>query len=57
MGCGMTDSTPIDLLFGRGHLPVRAPEAAQVHVIRKAPLRILPDPARAVRDALDHPIG
>ena len=57
MGCGMTDSTPIDLLFGRGHLPVRAPEAAQVHVIRKAPLRILADPARAVREALDHPVG
>ena len=47
----------IDLSFGRGHLPVQVPDAAQATVIRKRPLAKLPDPAGAIADAFDHPIG
>ena len=47
----------IDLSFGRGHLSVQVPEAARATVIRKRQLEKLPDPARAIAEAFDSPIG
>jgi nickel-dependent lactate racemase len=47
----------IGIAFGRGHLTLNLPEEADVTVIRKRPLPKLPDPHRAVRVALDSPIG
>jgi nickel-dependent lactate racemase len=48
---------PVNLLFGKGHLPVALPAGARATVIRKAALPKLPDPRAAVRQALDRPIG
>jgi nickel-dependent lactate racemase len=45
------------LLYGRGHLTVHPPRGAKISMIRKPPLPVLEDPAAAVREALDHPIG
>jgi nickel-dependent lactate racemase len=53
----MGEARKIDIAFGRGHLPVLLPEAADVTVIRKAELPKLPDARRAVAHAFDHPIG
>ena len=53
----MTTAAPIEIAFGRGHLPIRAPAVAQVTVVRKALLRAVEDPAQSVRAALDHPVA
>ncbi len=47
----------IDLLYGRKGLTVDLPEAVRAHVIRKHPMPLLPDPAGAVRHALENPVG
>jgi len=47
----------IDLLYGRKGLTLDLPEAVRAHVIRKHPMPLLPDPARAVREALERPVG
>ncbi|WP_027135547.1 nickel-dependent lactate racemase family protein [Geminicoccus roseus] len=47
----------IEIAFGRSHVKLNLPADASPHVIRKADLPKLPDPARAVRDALAHPVG
>jgi len=47
----------IDLLYGRRGLTVDLPEGVRAHVIRKHPMPLLPDPAGAVRSALERPVG
>ncbi len=49
--------TAIPIAYGRGHLPLTLPTAAQATVVRKRPLPKLPDPAAAIRDALERPVG
>jgi nickel-dependent lactate racemase len=50
-------TTTVDIAYGRGHLPVRLPDAAQATVIRKRKLPKLADQHGAVRAALDAPVG
>jgi nickel-dependent lactate racemase len=50
-------SMKIDLLYGRKGLEVHLPNPIRVHVIRKHPMPLLPDPERAVRDALEAPVA
>jgi nickel-dependent lactate racemase len=45
------------LAFGRGHLPIGLPAGARPTVIRQNQLPGVEDPAGAVRDAFEHPIG
>ena len=52
----MTESR-IDLLFGKGHLPVRLPAKTRPTVIRKGAMAKLPDPHAAIAEALANPIG
>ena len=52
----MTESR-IDLLFGKGHLPIALPEGARPTIIRKTVLPKLPDPHGAIAGALCAPIG
>lgn len=47
----------VQLAFGRGELPVRLPDDAEVTIVRKAARPKLADPERAVREALAAPIG
>jgi nickel-dependent lactate racemase len=47
----------IDLLYGRKGLTVDLEEAVRAHLIRKHPLPLLPDPAGAVRRALEKPVA
>jgi len=47
----------VDIAFGRGHLSVRLPPAAQPTVIRKRKLPKLPDAQGAVRAVLDRPLA
>jgi nickel-dependent lactate racemase len=47
----------IDLLFGRGHLPLNLPPGAIATIIRKGSLPKLPDGPAAIRAALEEPIG
>ena len=47
----------IEIAFGRSHVALGLPEGAVAHVIRKAALPKLPDPHRAVHDALASPVG
>ncbi|MBE0603294.1 MAG: DUF2088 domain-containing protein, partial [Deltaproteobacteria bacterium] len=47
----------VDLLYGRGTLPVRLPDDVRVTVVGKHPMTPLGDPARAVREALGKPTG
>lgn len=47
----------LSLLFGQGLMPIRLPQGARPHIVRKKPLPKLSDPHRAVREALDRPIG
>jgi len=48
---------PINLAYGKRHLPVTIPSDASATVIRKGPAQKLPDQRAAVRQALDQPIG
>ena len=52
----MPDSR-IELLFGKGVLPVSLPEGVRPTVIRKGALPKLPNPAAAIAEALASPIG
>jgi nickel-dependent lactate racemase len=52
-----TAGDSIDLLYGKAGLAVRIPDGARASVIRKRPMRKLPDAHGAVRRALDAPIG
>ncbi len=47
----------VALAFGRANLTVTFPSDADLTVVRKAARPKLPDPVRAVRDALASPIG
>jgi nickel-dependent lactate racemase len=47
----------VDIAFGKGHLPVEMPAGAHATIIRKNPLPRIPDPRRAIRQALDEPLG
>jgi nickel-dependent lactate racemase len=47
----------IELAYGRGTLAVELPEAARVDVLEKRPVAPLADPERALRDALEAPLG
>jgi nickel-dependent lactate racemase len=47
----------VEIAYGRGILPVRFPERAEVTIIRKKPLVKLSNPQAAVRRALDNPLG
>ncbi|MDR1214318.1 MAG: nickel-dependent lactate racemase [Propionibacteriaceae bacterium] len=53
----MGDPRTIELLYGRGTLPLNLPADAQATVIRKQALPKLPDPAQAIQEAFDQPIG
>jgi nickel-dependent lactate racemase len=52
-----TGSETVDVLYGTTGLTVALPPDAQATVIRKRPMAKLPDPARAVADALARPIS
>jgi nickel-dependent lactate racemase len=43
----------VEIAYGRGHLPIRVPQAVRPTLIRKRPLPKLADPQAAVRAALD----
>jgi lactate racemase len=47
----------VELRYGRGVLPVRLPDDAEVTVIRKPAMPLVADPAAAVRAALDDPVA
>jgi nickel-dependent lactate racemase len=47
----------IDISYGKTGLQVRLPDRARTTIIRKPHLPKLPDPAGAIRRALDEPIG
>ncbi|WP_197677044.1 nickel-dependent lactate racemase [Friedmanniella luteola] len=47
----------VTLAYGRGRLDVTLPPGCEPTVIRQRPLPPLADPAAAVVDALDHPVG
>jgi nickel-dependent lactate racemase len=53
----MSETGPLTLSYGRGHLPLRLPEGARVTAIRKRTLPKIADPARAVREAMMQPVG
>ncbi len=47
----------IQLLYGKGTLPVHPPEGCEPTVIRKTDMPVLGDPAAAVEKALAEPVG
>jgi nickel-dependent lactate racemase len=47
----------IDLSYGRGTLPLRLPDGVRATVVGKHPMKTLDDPVRAVREALERPVG
>jgi len=47
----------VDLLYGRGTLPIRLPDDLEVTVVRKPPMPVLVDPAAAVAGALSAPVA
>jgi nickel-dependent lactate racemase len=46
----------VRLLYGRDGLSVDFPDDLGVHVVRKTPMIPIPDPSRAVRNALEDPV-
>jgi nickel-dependent lactate racemase len=54
---GLASAAIPALAYGRGHLRFALPPRASPTVIRKNPLPLLADPAAAVREALERPIG
>lgn len=52
----MTDKT-ISIAYGRSHLSLDLPAAAQPTVLRKQRLRKLPDAAQAITSAFNDPVG
>ena len=51
----MTQSR-IDLLFAKGHLPVRLPAETRPTVIRKGAMPKLPEPRAAIAESLANPV-
>ncbi len=47
----------VDLLYGRGKLPINLPDDVRVTVVGKHPMAPLADPAGEVRRALERPVG
>lgn len=47
----------VNLLYGRNGIDVHLPEDIRVTVVRKHPMRPLNDPVRAVKRALEKPVG
>ncbi|MYE83824.1 MAG: nickel-dependent lactate racemase [Gammaproteobacteria bacterium] len=47
----------VELLYGRGTLPVRFPEACELTVVRKPAVAVLTDPAGVVTEAFADPVG
>jgi nickel-dependent lactate racemase len=47
----------VDLLYGRNSIPLRLPEDIRVTVVRKHPMTPLRNPVRAVKLALEKPVG
>ncbi|MCK4868224.1 MAG: nickel-dependent lactate racemase [Alphaproteobacteria bacterium] len=47
----------VELAYGKSTLKLDLPEGVNPTVIRKTPLPIMADPAAAIREALDKPIG
>ena len=47
----------IDLRYGERGLTVDLPDDLDIHVIRKPPMTVLPDPSTAVAGALAEPVG
>lgn len=47
----------IDMLFGRGHLPLNLPEGAVPHVIEKPPFPATGPASELVMQTLENPIG
>ena len=50
-------SPPNEIAYGRGHLTLRLPADVRATVVRKLPTTKLPDPAAAIRRALDNPVA
>ena len=46
----------VELLYGRGTLPVRFPEACELTVVKKPPMPVLDDAAGAVAEAFADPV-
>jgi len=47
----------LELLYGRGLLPIELPDDVEVTVIRKPAMPVLADPPAAVQAALERPVG
>jgi nickel-dependent lactate racemase len=47
----------VDLLYGRGTLPLRLPDDLEVTVVRKPSMPVLADPGEAVEGALRRPVA
>ena len=52
-----TGDMNLNLLYGRSGLDIRLPDDIRVTVVRKDPMRPLDDPPRAVKRALEKPVG
>ena len=46
----------VDLLYGQNGLEINLPEGVNPTIIRKHAMTPLPDPSRAVQDALENPV-
>jgi len=46
-----------NLLYGKNELTVDGPKQAVIHEINKHPMPVITDPDRAIREALENPIG
>ncbi|HSG05096.1 MAG TPA: nickel-dependent lactate racemase, partial [Nitrospiria bacterium] len=47
----------VDLLYGRNSIPLRLPDGIRATVVRKHPMLIIRNPVRAVKQALETPVG
>ena len=50
-------SSPIEISYGKGRLPIHLPDGAQATIIRKTPLPKIADPLEAIHRAFDWPVG
>jgi lactate racemase len=53
----MPSAETIQVAFGRGHLPLKIPQGAEITIIRKAVLAKLPDQRAAIAKAFSQPVG
>lgn len=53
----MPSAETVQVAFGRGHLPLKIPQGAEITVIRKAVLAKLPDQRAAIAKAFSQPVG